>query len=140
MECVLGGGGIDLNVQMMDYGAYVGRTSGGDYDLLLSGWGTVTLDADYTLFALLHSSEIPENNSTFYRNEHIDALLEEGRATADTDRRLAVYREVQEIIHEDLPLVTVYYPLFSYAKNVRVQGENIPFSWINLDVSNVTLD
>ncbi len=140
MQFLLGQIGVELTVQMMDYGAYVGRTSGGDYDLFLSGWGTVTLDADYTLYALLHSSEIPENNSTFYRNERVDQLLEEGRATADMERRLAVYHEIQEIIHEEAPIATVYYPLFSYAKQARVQGENIPFSWINLDVANVTLD
>jgi hypothetical protein len=39
----------------------------------------------------------------------------------------------------DLPMVTLYYPLFTYAKRPGLEGEVIAFSWINLDLRNATL-
>lgn len=140
LQFLLGNIGIDLSVQVMDYGAYAATTASGETDLFLSGWGTVTLDADYTLYALLHSSEIPDNNISFYSNNRVDTLLETGRSTADATLRQQAYQEVQEIVHQELPMFTVYYPLFSYAKNTRLQGEALPYSWINLDLSNAWIE
>jgi hypothetical protein len=39
----------------------------------------------------------------------------------------------------ELPMVTLYYPLFTYAKRPEVQGEVIAFSWILLDLRDATL-
>ncbi len=130
---------ITVNVQVMDYGAYVGKTTEADHGMFLSGWGTVTLDADYTLYALFHSSEIPENNTSFFSSARVDELLAEARRVADHKARQAAYDEAQEIINAELPLLTVYYPLFSYAKNERIQGERLFYSWINLDLSDATV-
>ncbi|MBO8141068.1 MAG: glutathione ABC transporter substrate-binding protein [Firmicutes bacterium] len=128
--------GIQVDVQVTDYGAYVGLVSQEDREgMYLTTWGTVTLDADYTLYALLHSSQIPDNNISFYRNPRVDQLLDEARQQPDPAARMAAYREVAEIVHEELPILTLYYPLFSYAKRDRIEGEVINFSWINLNLT-----
>jgi len=46
---------------------------------------------------------------------------------------------VQERAVEELPMVTLYYPLFTYAKRPAVEGEVLAFSWILLDLRNATL-
>lgn len=46
---------------------------------------------------------IPFSNSSAYRNETVDALFDEARNTVDPDARAEVYRELQEILVEELP-------------------------------------
>lgn len=131
--------GIDLTIRVQEYAAYVEQTEKDDIELYASSWGTVTLDADYTLYAFFHSSEIPGNNTSRYQVAAVDALLDEARATPDDAVRAAAYRDVQEMVLADVPMVTLYYPLSTIAKSPVLQGEVVRFSWINLDLREATL-
>lgn len=126
--------GIDLEVVVTDYGAFAEAIAQDDHGLWLSSWGTVTMDADYTLWALLHSQQHGADNKAFYANPQVDQWLEEARLTPDDAQRQALYRQIQEQVMADLPYLNLYYPLSSYAKNDRLQGEVFPFAAINLDL------
>nr|WP_245302351.1 glutathione ABC transporter substrate-binding protein [Symbiobacterium terraclitae] len=126
--------GIDLEVVVTDYGAFAEAIAADDHGLWLSSWGTVTMDADYTFYALLHSLQHGADNKAFYANTQVDQWLEEARSTTDEGQRKALYRQIQEQVQADLPYLNLYYPLSSYAKNDRLQGEVYPFSSINLDL------
>jgi peptide/nickel transport system substrate-binding protein len=131
--------GVDLEIRVQDYSAYTQAVQGDDVELALTGWGTVTLDADYTLYAFFHSSEIPTNNIARWADAEIDALLQRGRDEPDDAVRAEVYAEVQAAAVEELPMITLYYPRFTYAKRPALQGEVIAFSWILLDLRAATL-
>lgn len=126
--------GIDLEIVVSDFGAYSTEIAKPDHGLYLTSWGTVTMDADYAYYAFLHSGQHEADNKSFYANSAVDKLLEEARSTADQKARDAAYAQVESIIQNDLPYLTVYYPLTSYAKNQRLQGEQYPFALINLDL------
>ncbi|WP_273377633.1 glutathione ABC transporter substrate-binding protein [Symbiobacterium thermophilum] len=126
--------GIDLEVVITDYGAFTEAIAKDDHGLWLSSWGTVTMDADYTLWALLHSGQHGADNKAFYANPQVDEWLTEARRTADDAQRQALYRQIHEQVMKDLPYLNLYYPLSSYAKNDRLQGEVYPFAAINLDL------
>lgn len=131
--------GIDLEVEVTDFGAFSRATSGTDHALWLTTWGTVTLDADYTLYALLHSSQHSGDNRSRYSNDQVDEWLEAARRTSDQARRRELYARVHRAVHEDLPYLTLYYPLSSYAKSVRLQGEIYGFSPIVLDLREAAI-
>jgi peptide/nickel transport system substrate-binding protein len=131
--------GVSLDIRVQDFSAYTQAVQDDAMELAMTGWGTVTLDADYTLYAFFHSDEIPTNNRSRYADPEIDALLQQGRDATDPAEREAVYREVQETVVQEVPMVTLYYPLFTYAKRPAVQGESIAFSWILLDLRDATL-
>jgi len=131
--------GVDLEIRVQEYSAYAETIQQDDLELYMTSWGTVTLDADYTLYAFFHSSEIPANNASRWADPEIDALLETGRNTPDDAVRADAYRQVQERVVEELPMVTLYYPLFTYAKRPAVEGETLAFSWILLDLRTATL-
>jgi peptide/nickel transport system substrate-binding protein len=131
--------GVELEIRVQDFSAYTQAVEADDVELYLSSWGTVTLDADYTLYAFFHSSQVPANNRSRYVDADIDALLQIGRDNPDDAARAAAYRTVQERVVAELPMVTLYYPLFTYAKRPSVQGEVIAFSWILLDLRNATI-
>jgi peptide/nickel transport system substrate-binding protein len=131
--------GIDLSVEVTDYGAFARATGESDHALWLTTWGTVTLDADYTLYALLHSSQTNGDNRSNYRNAQVDQWLEEARRTSDNESRRELYARVHQQVQEDLPYLTLYYPLSSYAKRNRLQGEIYAFSSIGLDLREASI-
>ncbi|MDA0700002.1 MAG: ABC transporter substrate-binding protein, partial [bacterium] len=131
--------GIELEIRVQDFSAYTQAVQSDDVELAMTGWGTVTLDADYTLYAFFHSSQIPGNNRSRFSDPAIDALLQQGRDEPADDVRAAVYAEVQATVVREVPVITLYYPRFTYAKRPAVEGEVIAFSWILLDLRSATL-
>ncbi|VEU80069.1 ABC transporter substrate-binding protein [Haploplasma axanthum] len=98
--------GITVILTQLEWGSFLSATEKGDADMYLLGWTTVTTDADYGLYPLFHSESTPSaGNRSFYSNERVDELLELGRTTSDPALRLTYYKEVQTIIHDELPWV-----------------------------------
>jgi peptide/nickel transport system substrate-binding protein len=131
--------GVMLEIRVQDFAAYTQTVQGEGVELSMTGWGTVTLDADYTLYAFFHTSQIPTSNRSRYSDPAMDALLQQGRDATDDAERAAAYDEVQATVVREVPMVTLYYPRFTYAKGPAVQGESIAFSWILLDLRNATV-
>lgn len=71
--------------------------------------------------------DTPFSNASAYENERVDELLDEGLRTVDTEERVEVYREMQEILVEDLPYYWVTEPIFSVAHRDRCEGF-VPFN------------
>ena len=98
--------GIRMDIQLMEWGAYLDYTARGDHDMFILGWVTVTGDPDYGLSALFHSDNFgAAGNRTFYRNPRVDQLLDQGRQETDRARREQIYQEVQQIIRDDTPWI-----------------------------------
>ena len=132
--------GIEVEVEITDYGAFAAATSASDHGLWLTTWGTVTLDADYTLYALLHSGQHGADNRSLYANDEVDRLLDEARAAGDAEERRELYARVHEAVVRDVPYLTLYYTLSSYAKNDRLVGEAYGFSAISLDLRDARIE
>jgi ABC-type transport system substrate-binding protein len=122
-------GEVGLNVELRtlewtQYVPHVRRTKPeNDIQFAMLGWGTVTMDADYGLFALFHSSEHPPGfNGAFYANDQVDALLDEARSTLDPDARLAAYDEAISLIWEDAPWLFLYSEIQVTAIRSNVSG------------------
>ncbi len=96
--------GIDIEIEVLEWGAYLENTAAGEHDMFILGWVTVTGDPDYGLYALFHSEQFgAAGNRTFYSNDRVDELLAQGRRSADPDVREEAYLEVQEIVRDEAP-------------------------------------
>ncbi len=99
--------GVNAAIETLEWSAYLDFTrrpaDENTVPMAMLGWGTVTGDADYGLFALFHTSEhVPDgSNRSFYSNTVVDALLDEARTTPDESLRLQLYEDVLEILRED---------------------------------------
>ncbi len=114
--------GFNVKIAMSDMATYLKRAQAGpETTALLSfgRWSCACQDADGVLFPLLHKS----SGWSAYRNPKMDALLEEARATLDTNKRLAAYKQVHEIVATDVPVVPLYQAVVIYgaAKNLTFQ-------------------
>jgi peptide/nickel transport system substrate-binding protein len=81
-------------------------------------------DPDGLLYILFHSKGFA--NTTGYKNEQVDKLLEEGRNTYEQAARKKIYDELQEIIVKDIPMFSLFYSVEYAALRDDVQD----FVWI----------
>jgi oligopeptide transport system substrate-binding protein len=86
-------------------------------------WYADIPDPDNFLSPLLHSAS--PRNATFYRNPHVDRLLEQAREELDYARRIKLYREAERIVMEDAPWITQHNHVFEYLYQPYVQGVEV---------------
>jgi peptide/nickel transport system substrate-binding protein len=127
IQSQLKGIGIDVEVKVLEYGAYLDAEDNGETDMFISGWGNATGDADYNQYNLFHSSSLGKGgNTTFYVNEEVDKLIEEGRREQDTEKRKQIYAQALEIQSKEAPMV----PLRNM-EHVAAIGKNVKGFWIS---------
>lgn len=119
--------GLNVELRTLEWTQYVPwvrrPAEENDIQFAMLGWSTPTVDADYALFALFHSSEHPPGfNGAFYDNPEVDALLEEARSTLDAEARQAAYAEAISIIWEEAPWLFLYSEIQVTAIRNNVEG------------------
>lgn len=112
--------GIDMKVQSSETGTFLEDIGKGNFDMYsLSRNGIQDPDFYYIIF---HSKNIPPEgqNRGFYSNPRVDELIMQGRATFDRAKRKQIYGEIQRIVQEDLPYVSLYHQI-----NVAVMDKGL---------------
>ncbi|CAM4076017.1 glutathione ABC transporter substrate-binding protein [Lederbergia lenta] len=122
---------IDVNVEVMEFGAYLEKSAAGEHDMFILGWSNPTGDADYGMYALFHSSQKGNpGNRAFYENPEVDKLLDEGRREADPEKRVELYNQVQEHLVEDAPMVFIHHQEYLTGISNKIDGFEIDTSGI----------
>lgn len=94
------------------------------YDTLLFG---EIVGKDLDLFAFWHSSQRkdPGLNIALYANSTVDKLLEDGRKIENRTERIEKYKQFEEEVKKDLPVIFLYSPDFIYIMPEKVKGYSI---------------
>lgn len=101
---------IDVEIEEMEWGAYLEETANGEHDMFVLGWEAVTADADYGMYPLFHSSQHGDpGNRSFLDNEEVDEILEEARRETDEDKREELYSEAQELLVDVAPMLYIHH-------------------------------
>ncbi len=81
---------------------------------------------DPDIYAFWHSSQVGERglNISNYQNEEVDKLLLESRGGLAFEDRLNNYYRFQEIITEDVPVIFLYTPTYTYVQSKKLKGFN----------------
>lgn len=114
--------GIEVTLQVMEWGAFLDKTAEGVPMFILS-WITVTGDADNGMYALFHSKNSgAAGNRSFYTNPKVDELLDKGQAETNPDARVQDYHLAQEEIVKDAPWAFLTISQNIVGINKRVEG------------------
>ncbi len=95
-----------------------------NFDAVLTVWD---IPGDPDQYWLWHSSQIEEGGLNYagWRNDEVDDLLQKARSITNEPERKAYYDRFQEIFAEDVPSLLLYYPVYTYGVNKRVQNVQI---------------
>jgi peptide/nickel transport system substrate-binding protein len=119
----LGAVGIKVRLQPVAASEWYARVVSGTTNLTPTRW-TQRADPDGLLYILFHSKGFA--NTMNYRNDRVDALLDQARTVYDTGTRKQLYAEAQRLIVDDLPMVPLIFGAEYAALRVQVNG----FEWI----------
>ncbi|TMW72529.1 glutathione ABC transporter substrate-binding protein [Alteribacter natronophilus] len=115
--------GVDVEIEVVEWGAYLDDTAAGQHDMFILGWVTVTGDADYGMFPLFHSSQHgAAGNRTFTDSEELDDILDQARRETEEDAREELYSQALEILVDDAPMLYLYHSIYSVGLGENVNG------------------
>src|SRR5690606_19590520 len=98
--------GIDVEIEELEWGAYLERTANGDHDMFILGWSVVTSDADYGMYPLFHSSAVgATGNRSFLEDEELDKLLDDAPQETEPEVRQELYSQAPEKLVELAPMI-----------------------------------
>ncbi|MFZ5828138.1 MAG: glutathione ABC transporter substrate-binding protein [Bacillota bacterium] len=102
--------GLNVELKTLEWAQYLQFTAKPSKDsemqMAMLGWSTPTMDADYALYNLFHSSLWPDKNGfnrSFYKNDEVDKLLSTAQTTVDPAARKDAYAKAIKLIWEDAP-------------------------------------
>lgn len=127
--------GIEVNIELMDFGTLWQRTGDGEHEMMIVGWTTSTADADYGTYSLLHTdNQGAAGNRTFISDPELDDLLERGRGESDEDLRYEIYTEAQNYLVEIAPMTNIIHAksIIAYNSDFVTGVELFPSGYINL--------
>ncbi|MDJ1465473.1 ABC transporter substrate-binding protein [Nitratireductor sp. GZWM139] len=79
----------------------------GEFSFTMSGWGTLTGEANYTLSSLVHTNDPETKMGAFnvrgYSNPDMDRLIEEAAAEMDEGKRRELLEEANALVATDRP-------------------------------------
>ncbi len=110
--------GIICNVRPTEFTVMQEKAQKHEFQAQFAGWGTGTDPS--TTENLWKTGE--ERNYTQYSNPEVDKLFEEGRKELDEEKRMAIYRKIDDILWEDQPYTWLYYRSGFFGFNKRLRG------------------
>ncbi|MFG1172528.1 ABC transporter substrate-binding protein [Erwiniaceae bacterium CAU 1747] len=121
--------GIQASIVTFEWGEYLKRVKNGEHQAALMGWTTATGDPD-NFFGPLFSctSANGGSNSSKWCYPPFDRLISQARAEQDHEKRVAMYREAQQIMHDQAPAVMIAHSTIFEPVRKEVSGYQVdPF-------------
>jgi peptide/nickel transport system substrate-binding protein len=114
--------GININIEQSEFGTFMEAIGKGNFKLFSLSRNGVQ-DPDY-LYNILYSKNTPPEgqNRGYYSNPRVDELLLQGRTTFDRAKRKPIYDEVQKLVQQDLPYLSLYHQLNAAVTRKNIDG------------------
>lgn len=114
---------IEVDIQQMELGAYLQNLRAGDHDMYMLSWGNSLADGDNGLYNLFHSSMAgAPPNAMNYGSPEVDELLQRGRQATDLEDRKEIYKEAQELLVDEAPMIFLNYPEYLTGVSNNITG------------------
>jgi peptide/nickel transport system substrate-binding protein len=102
--------GVEVSVRSLEWGTFYGDVKRGDFGCFGLTWVGVT-DPDGFRLRFSSAAFAPSGlNRGRYANREVDRLVEEGAREPEPIHRKALYAEVQRVLAEDAPYISLWWP------------------------------
>lgn len=103
--------GFKVTQDSLEWASYLQKLQSGNYMMGRMGWIADYPTLDNFLYPNFYSTA--DNNYSKYVNPEVDKAIDEARQITDEDKRKDAYREANQLIAADLPVI----PIMFYAHN-----------------------
>jgi peptide/nickel transport system substrate-binding protein len=119
----LRGIGVTMDIKGTEFATFFADIIKGNFQAYSLRWIGANNDPDM-LNLVFHSKSVPPNgaNRGHYANTRVDRLIEFARHEVDIEKRKEAYREVQRIVAEELPYISLFYMDVVCVSNKRIDG------------------
>ena len=119
---MLNDAGFSAEIRLAPWGALVDDVFAGNFDMFLVSRGHLidAYDPEGFLSADFSCETVGQSNYANYCNPEVDALLEQARALGDMEERHDIYRQIQQILHDDAAT-----PFISYTEQIFAYGDHV---------------
>ncbi|WP_341785732.1 glutathione ABC transporter substrate-binding protein [Jeotgalibacillus salarius] len=115
--------GVNVEVEVLEWGAYLEQTGEGLHDMFILGWSNQNANADTGLYPLFHSSQIGAAGNRFMiQDEELDGFLDEARQTTDEAEQEQLYADAQERLIELSPAIYLQHQTYLAGHLDEVEG------------------
>ena len=113
--------GIEVEINVMEFGALIDFLNG-DSDMHIMSYGAAG-NPDATCSNVFYStSSSASGNRCYYANTEADKLIDQARSVMEWEDRDPIYKEVQEVIMQDAPIVPLYVQETCYGMKAGMEG------------------
>ena len=115
--------GIKVDLQQMDIATMIKtvRKTPEEIDGFFVGYKNY-MDPYMYYHRRFHTDSIQGGNLLFYSNPEMDRLIDASATTVDMKERAELFNRIQEILYEELPVISIVCPTSTIAVNKRVKG------------------
>lgn len=133
--------GVEATIVSYDWTTFRRHLQEGLHDSVLIGWSADNGDPDNFYRPLLSCGAIPSGtNRAMWCNDDYDKLLNKALQTDDIEERTAIYKQVNRLLYERLPLVPIAHAYRYQAYRNELQGMTInPFGGVRFGGVEKTL-
>ncbi|GFD96992.1 ABC transporter substrate-binding protein [Alteromonas sp. KUL156] len=124
--------GVEATIVSYDWTTFRRHLREGLHDSVLIGWSADNGDPDNFYRPLLSCGAIPSGtNRAMWCNQDYDRLINDALETDDIEARKAIYRQVNRLLYERLPLVPIAHAYRYQAYRAELEGIKInPFGGV----------
>jgi peptide/nickel transport system substrate-binding protein len=115
--------GVTMDIKGTEYATFFADVIKSSFQVYSLRWVGANNDPDFFNY-VFHSKSVPPNgaNRGHYSNSRVDELVEFARREVDAEKRKAAYQEVQRILADELPYISLFYMDNTCVANKHIEG------------------
>lgn len=129
--------GIGVDLRAYEWGTFYGDVKRGRFELMSLKWTPVI--EPHLYHWVFHSDSIPTEDNSWtggnrggYKNPQIDTWIDQAASELDPQKRAALYANIQRVVGEDLPYVSLWHEDTVAVVNERLEGFEVsPFGFFH---------
>jgi len=112
--------GIQAELMTEDWGTYLDDYQTGKFPMYMLGWSADFADPDNFVYTFFNSTQ--QEDYLGWNSPEVGDLLEQARQEPDEEARIQLYRQINEIIYEQVPSIPVAHNPVLNAMRSNIEG------------------
>lgn len=122
VQAQLAEAGFKVEIETMEWAAFLDTARAGKYDLTFLSWSNVTGDGSELLYPNFHSDNVGSSNMAQLSNPELDKLIDQSRTTTDQEEREKYLNQANELMLKEDTAVIMYHDIVTAALDNKYTG------------------